>query len=495
MARARRGDLGGARAPSPVHALEGHGLGRLRPCRAQRRGARARRPRSTAGARSATRCTTRSAALGFDPELGAFTQSYGSKRLDASLLMMPLVGFLPADDPRVVGTVAAIERDLVQDGLVERYRADGENVAVDGLPPGEGTFLPCSFWLVQVLALQGRLDEAERLFERLLALRNDLGLLSEEYDTVSGRLVGNFPQAFTHLALVDAAITLDEGWCRGPGRSARRAPHRERARDRAWSSSATATSSPEFCDGAPPCTPTSSATWTTSSGRTRAGSAGGRRGRVEQLALLYDEPDPPVLLALAERPSRAWPTCCGRSRPGSRSEVYAHLSPGLIDALEPRSCRRASRRCTASWASSSRRASTGTTRAGGSPVAVRPRRGRGVLRRAYPGTWFQPRMLETGRYVGIRGTASSCASPVSTSGRRRGASPRSGTSPPCRRCVAPDWRRPRAPGSAGSARRRDRRDLAQRPRRQRRCDPRLREARVRPRGRLRRGAARTARER
>jgi GH15 family glucan-1,4-alpha-glucosidase len=156
--------------------------------------------------------------LGFDTQLDAFTQSYGSKRLDASLLMMPLVGFLPADDPRIVGTIAAIERDLMRGGLVGRYRADEENVAVDGLPPGEGTFLPCSFWLVQVLTLQGRLDEAERLFERLLALRNDLGLLSEEYDTTSDRLVGNFPQAFTHLALVDAALTLDEGWCRRVGR-------------------------------------------------------------------------------------------------------------------------------------------------------------------------------------------------------------------------------------------------------------------------------------
>ena len=119
---------------------------------------------------------------GFDEELGAFTQSYGSTRLDASVLMMPLVGFLPVDDPRIVGTVAAIERDLVRDGLVERYRADEENAGVDGLPPGEGTFLPCSFWLVQVLVLQGRLAEAEALFERLLGLRNDLGLLSEEYD-------------------------------------------------------------------------------------------------------------------------------------------------------------------------------------------------------------------------------------------------------------------------------------------------------------------------
>jgi GH15 family glucan-1,4-alpha-glucosidase len=155
---------------------------------------------------------------GFDAALGAFTQSYGEPRLDASLLMMPLVGFLPADDPRVVGTVAAIEGHLMRDGFVERYRADEENVAVDGLPPGEGAFLPCSFWLVEVLALQGRLEEAETLFDRLLGLRNDLGLLSEEWDAAAGRLVGNFPQAFTHLALVDAALTLDEGWCRRAGR-------------------------------------------------------------------------------------------------------------------------------------------------------------------------------------------------------------------------------------------------------------------------------------
>jgi len=154
---------------------------------------------------------------GFSEKLGAFTQSYGMDRLDASLLMIPLVGFLPADDERVVGTVAAIERELVEDGLVARYRADQENTGVDGLPPGEATFLPCSFWLAQVYAMQGRLDEAETLFERLLGLRNDLGLLSEEYDVEAGRLVGNFPQAFTHLTLVDAALTLAEGWCRGAG--------------------------------------------------------------------------------------------------------------------------------------------------------------------------------------------------------------------------------------------------------------------------------------
>ena len=144
----------------------------------------------------------------FNVELGSFVQYYGADRLDASLLLIPLVGFLPATDERVVGTVRAIERDLLRDGFVERYRADAENVSVDGLPPGEGVFLPCSFWLVAVLAQQGRRDEAVALFERLLALRNDLGLISEEYDPESGRLVGNFPQAFTHLALVETTFTL-----------------------------------------------------------------------------------------------------------------------------------------------------------------------------------------------------------------------------------------------------------------------------------------------
>ncbi len=147
---------------------------------------------------------------GYNPDLGAFVQYYGSDRLDASLLLIPLVGFLPADDERVVGTVEAIQRDLMRDGFVERYRADTENVNVDGLPPGEGVFLPCSFWLVAVLARQDRLDEAVELYERLLALGNDLGLMAEEYDPERGRLVGNFPQAFTHLALVETAFTLEK---------------------------------------------------------------------------------------------------------------------------------------------------------------------------------------------------------------------------------------------------------------------------------------------
>jgi len=145
---------------------------------------------------------------GYDADRGTFVQSYGSDRLDASLLLIPLVGFLPARDERMVGTVRAIEQELLRDGLVERYRADDENVGVDGLPPGEGVFLPCSFWLAAVLAQQGRHDDARALFERLLSLRNDLGLISEEYDPERRRLVGNFPQAFTHLALVETTYTM-----------------------------------------------------------------------------------------------------------------------------------------------------------------------------------------------------------------------------------------------------------------------------------------------
>ncbi len=164
---------------------------------------------------------------GFDSDLGSFVQYFGSDRLDASLLLIPLVGFLPADDPRVVGTIAAIERELLRDGFVERYRADHENVEVDGLPPGEGVFLPCSFWLAAVLAQQGRLDDAIELFERLLSLRNDLGLLSEEYDPERGRLVGNFPQAFTHLTLVETAFTLSRQVARREKASAGESTMRE----------------------------------------------------------------------------------------------------------------------------------------------------------------------------------------------------------------------------------------------------------------------------
>ncbi len=144
---------------------------------------------------------------GWSERKQAFTQFYGGDELDASLLMMPLVGFLPATDPRVVSTVQAIQRELSVDGLLLRYR---DEERVDGLPPGEGVFLACSFWLVEVLVLQDRHDEARALFERLLALRNDVGLLAEEYDPAARHQLGNFPQAFTHLALVEAAIALGE---------------------------------------------------------------------------------------------------------------------------------------------------------------------------------------------------------------------------------------------------------------------------------------------
>ena len=142
---------------------------------------------------------------GFDAEVGAFVQYYGSKQLDASLLMVPLVGFLPPTDARVQGTARAIEGRLMDHGLVRRYENHPD---VDGLPRGEGVFLPCSFWLVDNWALMGRMDEARRLFERLLGLCNDVGLLSEEYDVASGRLVGNFPQAFSHVSLVNTAHNL-----------------------------------------------------------------------------------------------------------------------------------------------------------------------------------------------------------------------------------------------------------------------------------------------
>ena len=141
----------------------------------------------------------------FDAGLGSFVQSYGSKELDASLLLIPAVGFLPPQDVRVRGTIEAIERHLLVDGFVLRYDTGSGD---DGLPAGEGAFLACSFWLVDAYLLLGRRDDAHRLFERLIALRNDVGLLSEEYDPRLGRLVGNFPQAFSHVALANSAFNL-----------------------------------------------------------------------------------------------------------------------------------------------------------------------------------------------------------------------------------------------------------------------------------------------
>jgi GH15 family glucan-1,4-alpha-glucosidase len=145
-------------------------------------------------------------AKGYNSEVGAFTQYYGSEELDASLLMIPLVGFLPASDDRVRSTIEAVERDLTEDGFVMRYRDQAH--LVDDLDGGEGAFLACSFWMADCLHMIGRHEDARRLFERLLAVRNDLGLLAEEYDAMAGRQAGNFPQAFSHVALVNAALNL-----------------------------------------------------------------------------------------------------------------------------------------------------------------------------------------------------------------------------------------------------------------------------------------------
>jgi len=150
---------------------------------------------------------------GFDAERNSFVQYYGGTALDGALLMMALVGFLPADDPRIVGTVEAIRNELVADGFVRRYETGDDN---DGLAGGEGVFLPCSFWLADNLALMGRDEQAKRLFERLLAIRSPVGLLAEEYDSSAQRLIGNYPQAFSHIALINTAYNLSSS--RGPSR-------------------------------------------------------------------------------------------------------------------------------------------------------------------------------------------------------------------------------------------------------------------------------------
>ncbi len=154
---------------------------------------------------------------GFRPDLNAFTQFYGSEKADASLLMLPALGFLPATDPRILGTLQLIRTQLDNHGLLHRYPT---SPAVDGLPPGEGTFLLCTFWLADTLALAGRYAEAEEIFERLLSLRNDVGLLGEQYDPIAGRQLGNFPQAFSHVGLINTAQNLRKG--DGPSR------HRQR---------------------------------------------------------------------------------------------------------------------------------------------------------------------------------------------------------------------------------------------------------------------------
>jgi GH15 family glucan-1,4-alpha-glucosidase len=145
---------------------------------------------------------------GYDADRETFTQFYGSRRIDAALLMIPLVGFLPVEDPRVQGTIRAVERELVHDGFVARYDNDED---VEGVPGREGTFLACSFWLADCLALSGQRERARRMFERLLAIRNDVGLLAEQYDVSARRMTGNFPQAFSHVSLIDTARNLSPG--------------------------------------------------------------------------------------------------------------------------------------------------------------------------------------------------------------------------------------------------------------------------------------------
>lgn len=161
---------------------------------------------------------------GFDKSRNSFVQYYGGDTLDASLLMMAPVGFLPASDPRIVGTVEAIRRELMRDGLVARYQT---RPGIDGLPPGEGAFIACSFWLADNLVMMDRFDEARTLFEHLLSLRNDLGLMAEEYDPVARRQLGNFPQAFSHVALVNTAQNLMR--VRGPAKSRADEPTAEAA--------------------------------------------------------------------------------------------------------------------------------------------------------------------------------------------------------------------------------------------------------------------------
>jgi GH15 family glucan-1,4-alpha-glucosidase len=148
---------------------------------------------------------------GYDAERGAFMQYYGATELDAAVLLIPGLGFLPGDDPRVVSTVNVIKRELVTDGLVRRYElAEGRQSSVDGLSGSEGAFPACSFWLANALQLTGQPDEAAGMFDQLLSFRNDVGLLSEEYDPRHGRLVGNTPQAFSHFALIQTALNIED---------------------------------------------------------------------------------------------------------------------------------------------------------------------------------------------------------------------------------------------------------------------------------------------
>ena len=205
LGRAGRRDLGSARRAASTSPTRRSWRGSPSTARSGARSSSISMARSIAGGRLPPPFMPTCAGAAYDPELGSFVQSYGAKQLDASLLLIPHVGFLPPDDARVRGTLEAIEKRLLVDGFVLRYDTAASE---DGLPAGEGAFLACSFWLVDAYVLQHRWQDARDLFDRLLALRNDVGLLSEEYDPRARRLVGNFPQAFTHVALVNSAFNL-----------------------------------------------------------------------------------------------------------------------------------------------------------------------------------------------------------------------------------------------------------------------------------------------
>ena len=205
LAAPGRRHLGGARAATALHVFQGHGVGRVRSRGAGRRAVRARGAARALEADPRRDPRARSANAGTTAERRTFTQYYGSKELDASVLNIPLVGFLPGTDERVTGTIDAVWRELGRDGFVSRYSTAETD---DGLAGDEGQFLACSFWLVNALARNGRVEDARTLFDRLVGLSNDLGLLAEEYDVGRRRQVGNFPQAFSHLTLILAAQAI-----------------------------------------------------------------------------------------------------------------------------------------------------------------------------------------------------------------------------------------------------------------------------------------------
>ena len=209
------GHLGGARRPAALPLLQGDVLGRAGPGHRAGRPARRERPGRRVEARSASEIWETVVRDGWNEQAGAFTQYVGSTALDASNLMMAIVGFLPADDPRMLATIDAIEQRLTDDrGLVYRYRTED---GVDGLAGEEGTFLLCTFWLAQALAMSGQVDRARAVFERAVAFVNDVGLLAEEVDAETGELLGNFPQAFSHIGLVNAAWAISQAERRAAG--------------------------------------------------------------------------------------------------------------------------------------------------------------------------------------------------------------------------------------------------------------------------------------